>query len=150
MSAHKATIEWRRETDSFKYTDYSRNHVWRFDDNTIAASSAPGYLGDATRVDPEEAFVASLSSCHMLTFLAVASKKGFVVDSYLDEATGILAKNEQGRLAVTQVTLRPTVVFGGDKLPDAAAINRLHELSHQECFIANSVNTKVVVEQPKA
>ena len=147
MSAHKATIEWRRETDSFQYADYNRDHVWRFDTTTIAASSAPGFLGDATRVDPEEAFVASLSACHMLTFLAVASKKGFVVDSYLDDATGVLAKNEAEKLVITHVTLRPTVSFGGDKLPDASDVDRIHELAHRECFIANSVKTEISIEQ---
>lgn len=150
MSAHKATIEWRRETDSFQYTDYSRDHVWRFDATTIAASAAPGFLGDAARVDPEEAYVASLSSCHMLTFLAIASKKGFIVDSYLDDATGVLAKNENGKLVITRVTLRPTVVFGGDKQPDAEAIDRMHHLAHSECFIANSVQSEIVIEQKTA
>lgn len=146
MSAHKATIEWLRDTDSFKYTDYNRNHTWRFDETTIAASSAPGYLGDESLLDPEEAFVASLSSCHMLTFLAVASKKGYVVDRYFDEATGVLAKNDDGKLAMTHVTLRPAVSFSGDRLPDASAIDRMHALSHQECFIANSVRTEITVE----
>lgn len=150
MSVHKATVEWRRERDSFEYADYSRDHVWRFDATTIAASAAPGYLGDAARIDPEEAFVATLSSCHMLTFLAVASKKGFVVDSYLDAATGVLAKNDDGKLAVTRVTLRPAVKFGGDKLPDVSETDRIHELAHRECFIANSVKTEVIIEQQRS
>ena len=146
MSVHKARIEWQRETDSFKYADYSRDHVWHFDTTTIFASAAPGYLGDETRIDPEEAYVAALSSCHMLTFLAVASKKGYVVDSYVDDATGVLAKNEDGKLAMTRVTLRPKAVFSGDKKPDQDALDRIHELAHQECFIANSVKTEVVIE----
>ncbi|MDH3647662.1 MAG: OsmC family protein [Gammaproteobacteria bacterium] len=150
MSAHKATIEWRRETDSFEYNDYNRNHLWQFETTTVAASAAPGFLGDALRVDPEEAYVASLSSCHMLTFLALASKKGFVVDSYTDEATGVLAKNDDGKLSITHVTLRPAVVFGGDKQPDAEALARINELAHRECFIANSVRTKISIETTTA
>ncbi len=146
MSVHKATIEWQRETGSFQYAEYSRDHVWRFDETTISASAAPGYLGDEARIDPEQAYVASLSSCHMLTFLAVASKKGFVVDSYVDDATGVLAKNADGKLAMTRVTLRPNTVFSGDRLPDKTALDRMHELAHHECFIANSVRTEIVVE----
>ena len=146
MSAHKAGIAWRRTTDSFEYNDYNRNHDWRFEAVTVPASAAAGYRGEAGRVDPEEAFVASIASCHMLTFLAIASRKGFTVDAYNDDATGIMSKNEAGRLAVTRVTLRPRIEFGGAKLPDAAAIARMHELAHKECFIANSVSTDVVVE----
>ena len=146
MSAHKAGIAWRRTTDSFEYNDYNRNHDWRFEAVTVPASAAPGYRGEAGRVDPEEAFVASIASCHMLTFLAIASRKGLTVDAYDDDATGIMSKNDTGKLAVTRVTLRPRVEFGGDKQPDTAAITRMHELAHKECFIANSVSTDVVVE----
>ncbi|NNF66779.1 MAG: OsmC family peroxiredoxin [Gammaproteobacteria bacterium] len=148
MSAHKAIIEWQRESATFEYAEYNRNHHWHFDSITIEASSAPGYLGDAELVDPEEAFVASLSSCHMLTFLALASKKGFVVDSYKDKATGVLSKNEEGKLCMTHVTLRPQVVFSGERMPDEAAIARINELAHRECFIANSVKTKISIEAP--
>ncbi len=146
MSAHKAAIAWRRTSESFDYEEYSRNHEWRFDTVTVPASVAPGYRGDAGRVDPEEAFVASIAACHMLTFLAIASRKGFTVDSYRDEATGVLAKNDTGRLAVTRVTLRPRIEFGGAKLPDNAAIARMHGLAHDECFIANSVTTDIRIE----
>ncbi len=146
MSVHKAKIEWQLESDSFQYAEYNRNHVWRFEEAVVEASAAPGFLGDAARVDPEEALVASLSSCHMLTFLALASKKGYQVERYVDEASGVLAKNENGKLAVTRVTLRPVVTFGGERQPDAAALDKMHERSHKECFIANSVLTEVVVE----
>ncbi|MBT8143874.1 MAG: OsmC family protein [Gammaproteobacteria bacterium] len=148
MSAHKATISWQRQTDSFAYTDYNRDHDWVIDSVRIAASAAPGYHGSAQRVDPEEAFVAALASCHMLTFLAIASRKGWVVDRYDDEATGLLSKNTEGKLGVTRVTLRPRIVFSGEKQPDDDAIGRAHDLAHKECFIANSVTTEVVVEQP--
>lgn len=146
MSVHKARVVWRRETESFDYPDYSRNHLWRFDAAEVAASAAPGFLGDPERIDPEEAFVASVAACHMLTFLAIASRKKYTVDAYDDEATGVLSNNAEGRLAVTRVTLRPRIVFGAQRRPDALAIERMHELAHKECFIANSVRTEIVVE----
>ncbi len=147
MSEHKATIQWRRETPDFAYETYSRDHDWLFDAGiTVRASANPAYLGSEQSVDPEEAFVASLSSCHMLTFLAIAARKRRVVDSYFDEAVGILAKDASGRLAITKVTLRPRVAFGGDKPPSPADIASMHDQAHHACFIANSVKTDVVVE----
>ncbi len=150
MSAHKATIAWRRSSDDFDYERYNRSHEWSLAGVSLPASAAPEFLGDSDRVDPEEAFVASLSACHMLTFLAIASREGYVVDSYTDEATGILAHPEDKRLVMTRVTLRPRIEFGGDKQPDQAAMDRMHELSHRECFLANSVNTEIIVEAPVA
>src|SRR5690242_11244969 len=118
MSEHKATIEWRRETPDFAYETYNRDHDWAFDAGVTARDAAnPAYLGNESCVDPEEAFVASLSSCHMLTFLALAAKKRYIVDDYHDEAVGILAKDATGNLSVTRVTLRPQVSFSGDKIP---------------------------------
>src|SRR6516225_9974001 len=106
MSEHKATIEWKRETPDFAYQTYNRDHEWSFDAGiTVRASAAPAYLGSESCVDPEEAFVASLSSCHMLTFLAIAARKKYVVDSYRDNAIGVLDKDSSGRLAVVKVTL---------------------------------------------
>ena len=114
MSEHKATIAWSRDGKDFGYKNYSRDHVWRFENGVaVPASAAPAYLGNPQRVDPEGALVAALSSCHMLTFLAVASYGGFVVDSYEDRAVGFLEKNAQGKLAMTRVVLRPRVVFAG-------------------------------------
>jgi len=147
MSEHKVSIDWRRETPDFAYESYNRDHRWCFDCGlTVQASSAPAYLGNTACVDPEEAFVASLSSCHMLTFLAIAAKKRFMVESYHDEATGILAKNAEGRLAMTVVTLRPKVVFGGDTIPTPQELEKLHDQAHHHCFIANSVKTQVVIQ----
>lgn len=147
MSEHTATIAWRRETPEFAYESYNRDHDWIFDAGvTVRASAAPGYLGSASCVDPEEAFVASVSSCHMLTFLAIAAKKKYVVDAYTDHALGILDKDAAGRLAVTRVTLRPRVVFGGDHVPGHEELSQLHDRAHHACFIANSVKTEVVVE----
>jgi len=147
MSEHKATISWRRETPDFDPETYNRDHDWTFDAGiTVRGSAAPEYKGGESCVDPEEAFVASLSSCHMLTFLAIAAKKKFVVDSYRDEPVGVLEKNEAGRMAVTRATLRPTVQFSGDRIPSADEIRSLHDSAHHHCFIANSVKTEITIE----
>jgi organic hydroperoxide reductase OsmC/OhrA len=147
MSEHKVTVEWKRETDDFAYPTYNRDHDWTFDAGiTVRASASPAYVGNERCVDPEEAFVASLSSCHMLSFLAIACKKRFVVDDYRDEAVGILATDPAGRLAITRVTLRPRVQFGGEKTPTAEETAAMHDQAHHVCFIANSVKTEVTVE----
>ena len=147
MSEHHVTIDWKRETPDFAYENYNRDHEWRFDAGiAVPASAAPAYLGSESRVDPEEAFIASLSSCHMLSFLAIASKKRYVVDGYRDEAVGILEKDASGNLAITKVTLRPEVRFSGEKQPTAEELEQLHDRAHHVCFIANSVKTQVVVE----
>jgi organic hydroperoxide reductase OsmC/OhrA len=147
MSEHQATIQWRRETQGFTYESYNRDHDWKFDGGvTIRASAAPAYLGSESCVDPEEAFVASLSSCHMLTFLAIACKKRFTVDSYRDAAFGILGKDSSGRLAIVRVTLRPEIRFSGERTPTTEEVQQLHDQAHHGCFIANSVKTEVTVE----
>ena len=146
MSEHVAEIIWKRETESFAYADYDRTHAWRFDNGLeVKAASAPAYLGSPSCVDPEEAFVASVASCHMLTFLAIASRKRLTVDSYEDKAVGNMEKNEAGKLAITRVELNPDIRFAAGVEVDAAALARLHHLSHEECFIANSVKTDIVV-----
>jgi len=147
MSEHSVTVEWKRETPDFAYQTYNRDHDWIFDAGiSVRASAAPAYLGSERCVDPEEAFVASLSSCHMLTFLAIACKKRFVVDGYHDHAVGILEKDTAGRLAITKVTLHPQVRFGGERAPNPEELAQLHEQAHHACFIANSVKTEVLVE----
>jgi len=147
MSEHSATVAWRRETEDFAIETYQREHTWSFPGGSeVSASAAPDYQGDPACVDPEEAFVASLASCHMLTFLAIAAGRRFVVDRYSDAAVGTLAKNEDGRLAITRVVLRPSIAFGGEKTPSADELERMHERAHRACFIANSVRTEVVVE----
>jgi organic hydroperoxide reductase OsmC/OhrA len=147
MSEHKVTVDWKRETPDFAYETYDRDHDWVFDAGvTVRASANPTYLGSENRVDPEEAFVASLSSCHMLTFLAIAARKRLTVDSYHDEAVGILAKDPAGKLAMTRVTLRPEVRFSGDKVPGPEELRQLHDQAHHACFIASSVKTEVEVE----
>lgn len=147
MSEYKATISWQREREDFAYDTYNRAHEWRFGGGTVVqASSAPEYRGDAKLVNPEEGLVAALSSCHMLTFLALCARKRFIVDRYEDAAVGVMTKNEAGKLWVSRVALRPRVIFHGEKQPSAAELHTLHERAHQECFIANSVKTEVVIE----
>ena len=146
MSEHKATIIWARAGKDFGYKNYSRDHLWRFDNGVeVPASATPSYLGNPQRVDPEAAFVAALSSCHMLTFLALAARKRLVVESYRDEAGAWLGKDAEGRLAVTRVVLRPRVAFS-DPAPSRETLARLHEQAHKHCFIASSVRCEVVVE----
>jgi len=146
MSEHRCRIEWSRGDREYTYDTYSRDHAWKFEcGQEVAASSAPDFLGNPDRVDPEEALVAAISSCHMLTFLAIAARKKLVVESYEDDAVGTMEKNEDGKLAITKVVLRPRIAWGGDA-PGAAAIDKMHHQSHEHCFIANSVKTEVVVE----
>jgi len=143
----RASVRWQRTSPDFSYETYNRAHEVAFGSGTtVKASSAPGFKGEADRINPEEQLVGALSSCHMLTFLAVAAKKRFVVDAYDDDASGVLDKNAEGRLAVTRVVLRPKVVFSGDKVPSAEELAALHETAHKGCFIANSVKTEVVCE----
>jgi organic hydroperoxide reductase OsmC/OhrA len=147
MSEHKVTLEWKRESENFSYESYNRDHVWVFEGGArLPTSAAPAYRGNPAHVNPEEGLVAALSSCHMLTFLAVAAKKQFVVDHYSDHAVGFLEKNQKGKLAITRVVLHPRIAFGGTTRPTPEQIAALHERAHSECFIANSVTTEVTVE----
>jgi len=154
MSKHEytATVTWQRASDA-KFTDnkYSRAHEWSFDGGTVVpASSSPAVvpvpMSSAAAVDPEEAFVASLSACHMLFFLFHAAKKGFVIDRYEDAAAGTMGKNAEGRTAMLKVTLRPRVSWDGDKRPSAEELDAMHHQSHLDCYIANSVKCDVAVE----
>jgi organic hydroperoxide reductase OsmC/OhrA len=151
MSEYKATIKWARNSPDFLKGKYSREHTWTFDGGvTVPATSSqhvvPVPYSNPANVDPEEAFVASLSSCHMLTFLFLAQKQGFQIDSYEDEAVGVVTKNETGKMWVSAVTLNPKIAFGGEKLPSAEDQERLHHGAHDNCFIANSVKTDVTVK----
>lgn len=147
MSEHHATISWQRTSDTFDYDAYNRAHEWSFEGGvTVPASAAPGFRGTPERVDPEEAYVAALSSCHMLTFLAIAAKKRLVVDGYEDAAVGWLEKNDAGQLAITRVVLKPRVVFGGEDAPADEELARMHDKAHHGCFLANSVRTEITVE----
>ena len=151
MATHNATVRWFASPgEDFAKGQYSRAHSWSFDGGAVVDASAsphvvPAPWSDAVGVDPEEAFVASLSSCHMLFFLDFARRSGVVVTSYEDEADGEMAKGDDGRIRITKVTLRPRIVFGGEE-PDQSAIDALHHKAHEACFIANSVTAEVVVE----
>jgi organic hydroperoxide reductase OsmC/OhrA len=147
MSEHKATIAWKRGTKDFTYETYTRDHKWTFEGGIeVAASSAPAFQGNADLVDPEAALVAAASSCHLLTFLALAARKRFVVESYDDAAVGVLEKNAEGKMAVTRIALRPRVAWGGEKKPSPEDVERLHHQAHEHCFIANSVKSEITVE----
>ncbi|MEJ8566772.1 OsmC family protein [Elongatibacter sediminis] len=155
MSEHTATVTWNRQADeAFVDSTYSRAHTWDFDGGArIAASSSPHVVPEphsvAANVDPEEAFIAALSSCHMLFFLALAARRGYVIDAYEDHATGQMGRDDNGREAITRVCLRPRVTFSGERQPSTAELERLHHHAHEQCFIANSVKTEVVTELPQ-
>ena len=146
MNEHHAAIRWKRTSADFTYDTYNRAHEIAFKDGKVvlAASSAPEFRGEDDRVNPEEAFVAALSSCHMLTFLAICARKRLTVESYDDDAVGFLDRGPSGKLWMARVVLRPRVRFGA--AVDEAALAELHHKSHQNCFIANSVNTNVTIE----
>jgi organic hydroperoxide reductase OsmC/OhrA len=146
MSEHHASISWTRTSKDYTYETYNRDHEWRFGGAHIPASAAPLYRGDATRVNPEEGLVAALSSCHMLTFLAIAAKRRLPLDSYEDDAVGYLEKNAAGQLAITRVVLRPKIVWSAGVTVSQVELDKLHHDAHAGCFIANSVKTDVTVE----
>lgn len=149
MSAHRATVEWRSD-GAFTSGRYSRAHEWRFDGGArVTGSSSPDVvpvpMSDPAGVDPEEALVASVSSCHMLWFLSLAQSEGLDIVSYADEADGVMGRVGPGKIALTKITLRPAIAFAG-AAPDAAMLERLHHDAHERCFIANSLKTEIVVE----
>ena len=154
MSEHKAIIRWTRASPDFLKGRYSREHTWTFDGGvTVPASSSPSAVpvpySNPANVDPEEAFVAAVSSCHMLTFLYLAYRQGFQVDNYQDEAVGVMSKNEKGIFWVSAITLSPRIVYSGEKLPTRAEEEQLHHHAHEQCFIANSIKTEVTVKQER-
>ena len=151
MHSHTATVEWKRGDQVFTDRRYSRVHEWRFDGGAVVAGSpaptsvAPP-LSDPAAVDPEEALVAAVSSCHMLFFLAYAAQAGFTVDSYVDEAEGILDRDDRGKTSITAVTLRPRIVWSEERTPSQDELDALHHRAHEDCFIANSIRAPVRVE----
>ena len=150
MSEHTALIRWKFTGGEFLKGKYSREHTWTFDGGlTVPAAPAPGNVpvafGNPANVDPEEAFVAAISSCHMLTFLFIAYRAGFAVESYEDAAVGQMQKNEKGAAWVSKVTLHPTIVYSAEKSPTSQEEAHLHHQAHEQCIIANSVRTEVVV-----
>ena len=152
MPNHHAKINWVRTSPDFVKGRYSREHTWTFDGGLVVQASpspsvVPTPYSNAAFVDPEEAFIASISSCHMLTYLYVASKQGIQIDSYVDDAVGTMTKGANGVPWVSTVKLRPKIVYSGDKLPSPADVEHLHHLAHEQCFIANSVKTDITVDQ---
>ena len=151
MSSYSATVVWQRQGQDFLDNRYSRAHQWNFDGGaSIAASASPHIVPHphsvAENVDPEEAFVAALSSCHMLFFLSIAAKRRWLVDAYIDEAGGVMATDEAGKMAMTRVILRPRITFSGTPQPTIAQLEKVHHQAHSLCFIANSVKTQVDIE----
>jgi organic hydroperoxide reductase OsmC/OhrA len=151
MSRHAAVIRWERGDARFVDGRYSRAHTWTFDGGAVVPGSSsphvvPAPYSNPGAVDPEEAFVASLSSCHMLWFLSIAQGRGFRVDRYVDEAVGTMARNAEGKLAITRVTLHPQIAFSGERTPSRAELDAMHHEAHEQCFIANSVRTEVLCE----
>ena len=144
-------ILWKKNLDEvFVDRKYSRSHTWSFDGGIeIPASSSPHVvpvpMSNESAVDPEEAFVAAVSSCHMLWFLSIAAEKNFIVESYEDNAIGVLGKNGEGKLAMTKITLKPKVNFNDTTVPTSEQVDELHRLAHEKCFIANSVKTEIVI-----
>jgi organic hydroperoxide reductase OsmC/OhrA len=146
-----ANVIWERGGENFVDGKYSRRHFWRFDGGAeILGSSSPAVvrppLSDPAGVDPEEAFIASLASCHMLWFLALAAKRKFCVDRYADAVEGVVGRNAAGKVALLKVTLRPAAAFSGAEVPTHAQIEQLHHEAHELCFIANSVTSEVLIE----
>lgn len=151
MSSHNATISWKRTGTEFLQGRYSREHTWTFDGGlTVPASPSPSIVpapySNPANVDPEEAYIAAVSSCHMLTYLHVASRRGIQVDSYLDEAVGFMTKNEGGTPWVSSIVLHPRIAYSGEKIPAKEEADQLHHLAHERCFIANSIKTQVTVD----
>jgi organic hydroperoxide reductase OsmC/OhrA len=151
MSRHGATVSWSRGDARFTDLRYSRRHTWRFDGGVeVPGSSSPHSVkvpfSAEDAVDPEEAFVASIASCHMLWFLSIAAKRGFVVDRYVDDAEGFLEQAADGKTWMTRVTLRPSIAFGGGRIPSRDEVEAMHHAAHDACYIANSVKTTITVE----
>jgi organic hydroperoxide reductase OsmC/OhrA len=149
--SYQVTVSWQKKSDeAFVDNHYSRVHTWKFDGGIeVAASSSPHVvplpMSSEAAVDPEEAFIASISSCHMLWFLSIAAEENYIVERYEDQAEGILGKDAEGKLAMTKVTLKPKVVFNPATIPSREQVDELHHLAHEKCFIANSVKTKITI-----
>jgi organic hydroperoxide reductase OsmC/OhrA len=147
MKEHRVQLVWDRSGGPFERGNYVRDHRLKFDGGQqLGASAAADYGGNATLADPEQLLVSALSSCHLLTLLAVAANRGYVIDRYEDDAIALLGKNAEGQTAVIEAVLRPRIHFAGERVPDVEELQRLHERAHKACFIANSVRTEVKVE----
>ncbi|WP_136415085.1 OsmC family protein [Herbaspirillum sp. ST 5-3] len=151
MHTYEAKVSWKRLDQQFVDNRYSHGHEWHFDGGAVVPASSSPYvvpvpMSIAANVDPEEALVAATSSCHMLFFLSIAAARGFVVDSYEDKALGVMEKNGEGKVAMTRITLRPEIAFGGEREPTQEELDAIHHASHAQCYIANSIRADVLVE----
>lgn len=147
MSTFSIELAWRRTTPDFDYKTFDRGHIWYLaGGQTVQGSAAPEFSGDPEKSNPEEALLAALSSCHMLTFLSIAALKRLVVDRYEDDPVAELGKNEKGRIMVARMILRPRVTFGGATIPDASAVRELHRKAKENCFVGNSLLSQLVLE----
>src|SRR5258708_4797803 len=152
MSTYTAKITWKSDSpEAFAKNQYTRGHEWEFDGGvTVPASSSPHAVrlpfSVENAVDPEEALVASASSCHMLTFLWIAAKKGFLIDSYEDNAVGEMTKNDEGKEWISKITLDPQIVWSGDKLPTCEELVEMHHSAHEQCYIANTIKSEVIIK----
>jgi organic hydroperoxide reductase OsmC/OhrA len=152
MSQHTVRLEWKLDTGNFLARQYSREHTWTFDGGlTVPASSSPSVVrvpySNPAYVDPEEAFIAAIASCHMLWYLSLAAERGFVIERYADQATGVLSRDTNGKEWISAVTLAPEVTYGGEKRPTAEEEDALHHAAHEACFIANSVRTEITIQR---
>jgi organic hydroperoxide reductase OsmC/OhrA len=146
VSSYIINLDWKKTTEDFSYEKFNRDHSIELSGNqTIKNSASPDYFGNADMTNPEELLASALASCHMLTFLAIASKSGYVLDSYNCKAEAFMGKNAEGRMSVTEITLTPEIVFSGDKKPSDEQLKSLHDKAHKNCFIAQSLQTKVNV-----
>ena len=147
-SEHNVKLHWKKETESFAYNDYNREHDFIFSEKTVVrASSAPQFLGNPDCADPEQAYVAAISSCHLLFFIAYCSKKRITVLDYQDNAMGILEPNSEGKLWISKVVLRPNIQFAKGQQPDQTELAKLHTMAHNNCFLANSIKSEVIIER---
>ena len=147
MSEHHIKLTWSKQTESFAYKDYNRDHQWDFGEGLIVnASSAPQFLGNPECADPERAFAAALSSCHMLFFIAICSKKRLVVQDYVDNSTAFLEQDGRGDLIISKVIIRPEVIFAEGVDVDRKTMEEIHKQSHDKCFLAKSVKSDVIIE----
>ncbi len=150
MSEHKVTISWEKQTESFAYEDYNRDHQWDFGHGLVVnASSAPQFLGTPEYADPERAFAAALSSCQLLFFIAICSKKRLTLEHYQDQASAYLEKNDKGELVISRVVLRPEVRFAPGIEVSWESIEKIHHQAHERCFMAKSVRSEIIIEPVK-
>jgi organic hydroperoxide reductase OsmC/OhrA len=153
MHQYKAQVQWNRDGARFVDNRYSRAHQWEFDGGAkIPASASPSIvplpLSVAENVDPEEALVAAASSCHMLWFLSIAAKRGFLIDQYIDDASGVMEKSQDGKWMMTRIILSPRISFSGERTPSTDELEKLHHDAHEECQIANSLKSEIIVRAP--